>query len=61
MMPRHSTDANLSESEIRVLQSRERDGWFVNRIAEDASGPGFACSSGLYKEFGHPEVIIFGN
>jgi hypothetical protein len=59
-MARHSTDANLSEHEISVLQRREEHGWFVNRIAEDASGPGFAYSFGLYEEFGHPEIIIFG-
>jgi hypothetical protein len=60
MMPRHSTDANLTEYEISVLQRREQHGWFVNRIAEDASGPGFAYSFGLYEEFGHPEIIVFG-
>jgi hypothetical protein len=60
MMPRHSTDINLSEHEISVLQRREQHGWFVNLIAGDASGPGFAYSLGLYKEFGHPEIIIFG-
>lgn len=60
MMSRHSTDANLSDHEISVLQRREQHGWFVNCIAEDASGPGFAYSFGLYEEFGHPEIIIFG-
>jgi hypothetical protein len=59
-MPRHSTDANLSEHEISVLQRREQYGWFINRIAEDASGPGFAYTFGLYEEFAHPEIIIFG-
>jgi hypothetical protein len=59
-MARHSTDANLSENEINVLQRREQHGWFVNCIAEDAAGPGFAYSFGLYKEFNHPEIIIFG-
>jgi len=29
-------------------------------IAEDAEGPGFAYSFGLYEEFQHPEIIIFG-
>jgi hypothetical protein len=60
MMSRHSTDANLSEHEISVLQRREKHGWFVNKIAEDSSGPGFAYSFGLYEEFSHPEIIIFG-
>jgi hypothetical protein len=59
-MPRHSTDTNLSQHEIGVLQRREQHGWFVNLIAGDALGPGFAYSFGLYEEFGHPEIIIFG-
>jgi Domain of unknown function (DUF4262) len=59
-MPRHSTDPNLSQHEIGVLQRREQHGWFVNLIAGDASGPGFAYSFGLYEEFGHPEIITFG-
>jgi hypothetical protein len=60
MMARHSTDANLSEHGASVLQRREQHGWFVNRIAEDGSGPGFAYSFGLFEEFAHPEVIVFG-
>ncbi|HEY6847818.1 MAG TPA: DUF4262 domain-containing protein [Terracidiphilus sp.] len=32
----------------------------MNRIAEDPEGPRFASSFGLYEEFCHPEVIIFG-
>jgi hypothetical protein len=59
-MARHSTDANLSDNEINVLQRREQSGWFVNCIAEDAAGPGFAYSFGLYEEFNHPEIIICG-
>jgi hypothetical protein len=60
MMPRHSTDTNLSEHEISVLQRREQHGWFVNLIAADSSGPGFAYSFGFYREFSHPEIIVFG-
>ncbi len=29
-------------------------------IAGDAEAPGFAYSFGLYEEFRHPEIIIFG-
>jgi hypothetical protein len=59
-MSRHSTDPDLSEQEVSVLLRREQHGWFVNRIFEDATGPAFAYSFGLYEEFGHPEIIIFG-
>ena len=60
MMARHSTDANLTQHEISVLQRREQHQWFVNRIAEEKLGPGFAYSFGLFEEFGHPEVIVYG-
>jgi hypothetical protein len=59
-MARQSTDLDLNENEVSILERRERHGWFVNRIAEDAAGPGFAYSFGLYEEFSHPEIIIFG-
>jgi hypothetical protein len=29
-------------------------------VAEDAAGPGFAYTFGLYEEFKHPELIILG-
>jgi hypothetical protein len=59
-MPRHSTDPGLGANEIDVLRKRERYGWFVTMIAADVAGPGFAYSFGLYQEFEHPEVILFG-
>lgn len=59
-MSLHSTDPDLNENEVRVLASRDNHGWFVNIIAEDATGPGLAYSFGLYEEFQHPEIIIFG-
>ena len=59
-MSRRLTDAGLSDSERDILKRREAHGWFVNVIAEDEVGPGFAYSFGLFEEFGHPEIIIFG-
>ena len=59
-MSRRSTDPGLSEDEITVLKKREEQQWFVNKIMEDSKGPGFAYSFGLYEEFGHPEIIIYG-
>ena len=53
-------DLGLNEHDKSVLQRREAHGWFVNMIAGDAEGPGFAYSFGLYEEFQHPEIIIFG-
>ena len=59
-MTRHSTDSSLTEDERDVLRKRETTGWFVNEIAEDGEGPGFAYSFGLYERYRHPEIIIFG-
>ena len=59
-MTRLSTDPGLTENERDVLRRLETSGWFVNRIAEDDEGPGFAYSFGLYERYQHPEIIIFG-
>jgi len=59
-MPRHSTDSDLDDTERSILKRREEHGWFVNVIAGDELGPGFAYSFGLYEEFSHPEIIVFG-
>jgi hypothetical protein len=56
-MSRRSTDLGLDKNEVRVLERREKHGWFVNIIAEDADGPGFAYSLALYEEFSHPGIL----
>lgn len=38
----------------------EEHGWQVVLIPEDEEGPGFAYSVGLFRTFGHPEIILFG-
>ena len=60
MLTRSSSDSGLTEHERDVLVRLEAMGWFVNKIAADDSGPGFAYSFGLYKTFQHPEIILFG-
>jgi hypothetical protein len=59
-MVRHWRDPGLSEHDRDVLQKRQDHGWFVTTIAEDETGPSFAYSFGLYEEFKHPELIVFG-
>jgi hypothetical protein len=59
-MARHSTDTGLSEHEIGVLRMREKHGWFVMKVMEGEGSPAFAYSFGLFEEFGHPEIIVFG-
>lgn len=59
-MPRLSTDPGLPEHDIKVLQLREEHGWFVMKVMEDKDSPAFAYSFGLFEEFRHPEIMIFG-
>ncbi len=59
-MTRSSADPDLTEHERSVLGRLEATGWFVNMIAADDSGPGFAYSFGLYRTFQYPEIILFG-
>jgi hypothetical protein len=46
--------------ERKLVSDIEEFGWHVIMIAEDDEGPAFAYSIGLFKNFGHPEIIIFG-
>ena len=44
----------------QVVSDVEEYGWHVALIPADEERPGFAFSIGLFKTFGHPEVILFG-
>jgi Domain of unknown function (DUF4262) len=46
--------------DCKLISDVEEFGWQVALIPEDDEGPAFAFSVGLFKNFGHPEVIIFG-
>jgi hypothetical protein len=35
-------------------------GWHVVKILEKHETPGWAFSVGLYKNFNHPEIVVFG-
>jgi hypothetical protein len=65
-MPKKKTTANdgppepADERDRKLLADVERYGWHVIGIEEDAEGPGFAYSVGLYRSRGHPEVIVLG-
>jgi Domain of unknown function (DUF4262) len=59
-MVRHSTDEDLSEKDAKLLQTLEQWGWFVIKVGAGDSEPAFAYSIGLYENFKHPEIILFG-
>jgi hypothetical protein len=46
--------------ERRVLNDVAVSGCHVIKVMEDASGPGFAYSVGLFHNFDHPEILIVG-
>lgn len=53
-------DRELDEGEREVVDHVERHGWSVTNIREEAGAPGWAFTVGLFENFGHPEVTIFG-
>ena len=50
----------LSENDKQLVNNIEIYGWHVIKVMEDEIGPGFGYSIGLFKTFGHPEIIIIG-
>lgn len=48
------------EHDRKLLADVERHGWHVIGVEEADEGPAFAYSIGLYHNFQHPEVILFG-
>jgi hypothetical protein len=59
-MTRHSTDAGLDEKDVTLLETLEKWGWFVTKVGAGDGEPAFAYSMGLYENFHHPEIVIFG-
>ncbi|HEY5747784.1 MAG TPA: DUF4262 domain-containing protein [Chryseolinea sp.] len=52
--------SELSKRDQKVLDDIDAFGWHVVKVRPDEEGPGFVYSIGLYKTFGHPEIIIIG-
>ena len=52
--------AGLSNSDRKLLDDVEKYGWHVVKVMGDETGQGFDYSIGLFKTFGHPEVIVVG-
>ena len=58
---RRSSIHGADEDEDRdFVAGIEEHGWRVVLIPEDEEGPGFAYSVGLFRTFGHPEIILLG-
>ena len=44
----------------RIASDIEKHGWHVGWLTNSNYVPDYAMTIGLYKSFGHPEIIIFG-
>ena len=60
MNVRRSSDPDLSVADQQLLKKLEDWGWYVIKVGGSDSAPPFAYSLGLYAQFRHPELIIFG-
>jgi Domain of unknown function (DUF4262) len=52
--------AARDDEDRKLLADIDQYGWHVIGIEEDDEGPGFAYSVGLYRTFGHPEIMVVG-
>ena len=50
----------MTAGDAQMRSDIETYGWHVIKVLEDDEGPGFAFTIGLFKRFGHPELIVFG-
>lgn len=50
----------MDKGDKKLLDDIDEFGWHVLKVLEDDNGPGFCYSVGLFKTFGHPEIIIVG-
>jgi len=50
----------MNAAEQKVISDVETFGWHVVLVSDDEEGPGFAFTIGLFRNYQHPEVIIFG-
>jgi hypothetical protein len=50
----------VNDGDRKLLADVQGHGWHVINVVSDDEGPAFSYSIGLYENFGHPEVIVFG-
>src|SRR5207248_2370635 len=54
------SDPNLDDGDRQLLSDVERHGCHVVVITAEHGTPGWAFSVGLFHNFQHPEVVVFG-
>ncbi len=50
----------MSDADRRLAALAAERGWAIVKVPEDGRGPGFAYTVGLFRRFGHPEVLMSG-
>ena len=50
----------FDKSDEKLKSFVKNNGWYVIKVLEEENEPRFAYSVGLYKTFGHPEIIFIG-
>ncbi len=53
-------DHRCDVSDQQVLDDVAEHGWHVMNVLDLPDSPGWAYSIGLYQNFDHPEVVVFG-
>jgi hypothetical protein len=59
-MKKHDPRCEGTDDDEKILADVAEYGWHVVKILETDETPGWAFSIGLYQNFNHPEVIVFG-
>ncbi len=49
-----------SDTDQKILADVAEYGWHVMNVLNTNETPGWAYSIGLYKNFNHPEIVVFG-
>lgn len=57
---RRSTDPELDEHERKAVQNVEIHGLHIIHVSADGDGPGWSYSVGLWRNYKHPELVVFG-
>jgi hypothetical protein len=59
-MPSFSSNPEQRAAEQKCIDDVEQYGLHIINVHEDAEGPGFAYTVGLFRTYQHPEIILFG-
>jgi hypothetical protein len=55
-----TSQSNLSDARRKVVHDVNTFGWHVMQVTGRPGKPGWSYSIGLFKNYKHPEVVIFG-